>query len=204
MEEQKLLIHIKLFIGIFFELGKDKAAKGDGRAPPFIGCAQDTVGLLLPLPLWLSGYGKPLLFRALISLEHYRKSGLQSYINLIMPQSNTKYITKLRISSHHLQIESGRYTKSKLENPQKLTQISSSSYPRHLVGKRTEQKDTIIDITSDRQVKSNFSYRKSTASLTFNNYFFLFLYLYIIRITINNIVPHLKSPKNQNIKDHKL
>ena len=29
----------------FFELGKDKAAKGEGWAPPFISCAQDTVGL---------------------------------------------------------------------------------------------------------------------------------------------------------------
>ena len=29
----------------FFQLGKDKAAKGEGWAPPFINCAQDTVGL---------------------------------------------------------------------------------------------------------------------------------------------------------------
>ena len=47
--------------------------------------------------------------------------------------------------------------KSRKENPQKLTQLISSSHPRHLVGKRTAQKDTIIDITSDSQVKSNFS-----------------------------------------------
>ena len=33
------------------------------------------------------------------------------------------------------------------------------------------------------------------ASLTFNNYFYLFLYLYITRITINNNIPHLKSPR---------
>ena len=32
-------------LGTFFELGKDKAAKGEGWAPPFISCAQDTVGL---------------------------------------------------------------------------------------------------------------------------------------------------------------
>ena len=31
--------------GYFFESGKDKAAKGEGWAPPFISCAQDTVGL---------------------------------------------------------------------------------------------------------------------------------------------------------------
>ena len=84
------------------------------------------------------------------------------------------------------------------ENPQKLTQLSSRSHPRHLVGKKTAQKDTIIDITSDSQVNSNFPYRWSPASLTFNNYFYLFLYLYLTKITINNNAPHLKSPKNQN------
>ena len=83
---------------------------------------------------------------------------------------------------------------SRRENPQKLTQSSSRSHPRHLVGKRTAQKDTIIDITSDSQVNSNFPYTWSPASLTFNNYFYLFLYLYITRITINNNAPHLKSP----------
>ena len=69
--------------------------------------------------------------------------------------------------------------KSRKENPQKLTQLSSRSHPRHLVGKRTAQKDTIIDITSDSQVNSNFPYRWSPANLTFNNYFYLFLHLYI-------------------------
>ena len=92
------------------------------------------------------------------------------------------------------------HCKSRKENPQKLTQLSSRSNPRHLVGKRTAQKDTIIDITSDSQVNSNFPYRWSPASLTFNNYFYLFLYLYITWITINNNAPHLKSPKNQNRK----
>ena len=53
-------------------------------------------------------------------------------------------------------------------------------------GKRTAQKDTIIDTTSDSQVNSIFPRRRSPASLTFNNYFYLFLYLYITRITINN------------------
>ena len=32
-------------MGTFFELGKDKAAKGEEWALPFISCAQDTVGL---------------------------------------------------------------------------------------------------------------------------------------------------------------
>ena len=39
--------------------------------------------------------------------------GLQKYLNLGLPQSKTKYITKLRISSHHLEIERGRYTRPK-------------------------------------------------------------------------------------------
>ena len=89
-------------------------------------------------------------------------------------------------------------SKSRKENPQKLTQLSSRSHPRHLVGKRTAQKDITIDTTSDSQVNSNFPNRWSPASLTFNNYFYLFLYLYITWITTNNNAPHLKSPKNQS------
>ena len=76
--------------------------------------------------------------------------------------------------------------------------LSPRSHPSHLLGKRTTQKDTIIDITSDIQVNSDFPYRWSPANLTFNNYFYLFLYLYITTITINTIMPHLKSPKNKN------
>ena len=71
-------------------------------------------------------------------------------------------------------------------NRQKLTQLSPRSHPRHLVGKSTAQKDTMIDTTSDSQVNSNFPHRWSPASLTFNNYFYLFLYLYLTRITLNN------------------
>ena len=44
--------------------------------------------------------------------------------------------------------------KSRKENPQKLTQLSSRSHPRHLVGKRTARKDITIDTTSDSQVNS--------------------------------------------------
>ena len=65
--------------------------------------------------------------------------------------------------------------KSRKENPQKLTQLSSRSHSRHLVGKRTAQKDITIDTTSDSQVNNNFPNRWSPASLTFNNYFYLFL-----------------------------
>ena len=78
------------------------------------------------------------------------------------------------------------------------TLLSPRSLPRHIVGKRTAQKDVIKDITSDSQVNSYFSFRWSPASLAFNIYFYLLLYLYITRITINEGRPHLKSPKNQN------
>ena len=71
-------------------------------------------------------------------------------------------------------------------NSQKLIQLSPRSHPRHLVGKRTAQKDAIKDITRDSQVNSLFPYRWSPASLTISIYFNLFLYLYITRITINN------------------
>ena len=64
--------------------------------------------------------------------------------------------------------------------------------------KKTVQKDTIIGITNDSQVNSNFSYRWSPASLTFNIYFLPIFISYIRRITINNNALHLKSPKNQN------
>ena len=83
-------------------------------------------------------------------------------------------------------------------NPQKLAQLSPRSHPRHLVGKRTAQKDTIIDTTRDNQMNSKFPNRWSPASPTPNNYVYLFLYLYIMRITINNNTPHLKPPKNRN------
>ena len=88
--------------------------------------------------------------------------------------------------------------KSRKENPQKLTQLTLRSHPRHLVGKRTAQKDITIDTKSDSQANSNLPNRWSPASQTFNNYFYLFLYLYITWITTNNNAPHLKSPKNQN------
>ena len=43
----KLSLSTQQKMGTFFELGKEKAAKGEGWALPFISCAQDTVGLTL-------------------------------------------------------------------------------------------------------------------------------------------------------------
>ena len=65
-------------------------------------------------------------------------------------------------------------------------------------GKKDSTNGTITDTISGSQVNSNFPYRWSPTSLILNNYFYLFLYLCITRITINNNTPHLKSPKNQN------
>ena len=41
----KLSLSTQQKMGTFFELGKNKAVKGEGWAPLFISCAQDTVGL---------------------------------------------------------------------------------------------------------------------------------------------------------------
>ena len=108
--------------------------------------------------------------------------------------SNTKKVNRGSFRS----LFSITVSRSRKENPQKLTQLSSRSHPRHLVGKRTARKDAIKEITSDSQLNSYFPYRWSAASLTINIYFYLFLYLYIKRITINNGTPHLKSLKSQN------
>ena len=88
--------------------------------------------------------------------------------------------------------------KNRGEFPQKLTQLSPRIHPRDLVGKRIAQTEPIKYINSDSQVNSFFPYRWSPTSLTFNSYFYLFLYLHITRITINNGTPHRKSPKHQN------
>ena len=60
---------------------------------------------------------------------------------------------------------SSRSDQIRYEIPQKLTQLSPRSHPRHLVGKRTAQKDAIKDTTSDSQVNSCFPYRWPPALL---------------------------------------
>ena len=42
---EKLSLSTQQKMDTFFELGQDKAAKREGWAPPFISCAEDTVGL---------------------------------------------------------------------------------------------------------------------------------------------------------------
>ena len=69
--------------------------------------------------------------------------------------------------------------KSRYEIPKKLTPLSLRSHPRHLVGKRTAQKDAIKDTTSDSQVNSCFPYRSPPASQTLNIYFVpIFILIY--------------------------
>ena len=66
----KISLSTQQKMGTFFKLRKDKAAKGEGWAPPFISCAQDTVGLYPPLPLRLLGYGTPLPYLLFRSFSH--------------------------------------------------------------------------------------------------------------------------------------
>ena len=57
---------------------------------------------------------------------------------------------------------------------------------------------TIALLVLSGQQPTKSPYRWSPASLTINIYFYLFSYLYITRITINNGTPHLKSLESQN------
>ena len=119
-------------------------------------------------------------------LSLYLQCCVCSIKSVALLQSPLHHFDEARLSQLHLpklHTEVGCihtvFYKSRKKNPQKLTQLSSRSHPRHLVGKRTAQKDITIDTTSDSQVNSNFPNRWSPASLTFNNYFYLFLYLYM-------------------------
>ena len=83
--------------------------------------------------------------------------------------------------------------------PSKTDSIKFQISSRTSRGNRdSKKKDAIKDTISDSQLDSYFPYRWSSDSLTFNIYFYLFLYLYIRKKTINNGTPHLKSLKNQN------
>ena len=56
----KISLSTQQKMGTFFELGKAKAAKGEGWAPPFLQLCPRYSGTLTPLPLRLLGYGTPL------------------------------------------------------------------------------------------------------------------------------------------------
>ena len=75
-----------------------------------------------------------------------------SYFYLVHSKIN-RYNQPYQIISRIVKYQSFcyKYNKSRKENPQKLTQLSSRSHPRHLVGKRTAPRDTITDITSDNK-----------------------------------------------------
>ena len=91
-----------------------------------------------------------------------------------------------------------RLCKSRKENPQKPTQIKPQISSKTSRGEKDGTKnDAVKDTNSDSQVNSHLSHRRPPASLTINTYFYLFSYLYITRITINNGTPYLKSFKSQ-------
>ena len=85
--------------------------------------------------------------------------------------------TFLRIFHVYRADRNAKVDKSREENPQKLTQLSSRSHPRHLVGKRTAQKDITIDTTSDSQVNSNFPNRSPASQhlTTIFTYFYIYI-----------------------------
>ena len=92
--------------------------------------------------------------------------GLLDYMGVICHSELSKpslifimSLSLLQTFKYQISTISKRNSKSRKENPQKLTQLSSRSHPRHPAVKRTAQKDTIIDTTSDSQVNSNFPYR---------------------------------------------
>ena len=89
-------------------------------------------------------------------------------------------------------------SRNRWENPQKLTQLSSRSHPRHFVGKRTAQKKHHLRHHQRQPVEQQFSTQVVSGCLTFNNNVYMFIYSYITRITVNYNTPHLKSSKNQN------
>ena len=90
-----------------------------------------------------------------------------------------------------------------VEKPSKADSIQRF-HPRHLVERRPAQKDTIIDTTSDSQVNSNFPYRWPSAGLTFDNYFYLFLYLPIYIFIYNENNHKLQHVTSKITKEPKL
>ena len=107
---------------------------------------------------------------------------LQSITNYILHVKELvfKLIPVLSVTYAHLLVtrQLSTFVRVGRKNPQKLTQLSPISHPRHLMEKRTAQKDATKDITSDSQVNNYFPYRCSPTSLAINIYFYLFLYLY--------------------------
>ena len=121
----------------------------------------------------------------LIYLLFYRQNKTNNKLlkfNLIAKkqyfESRFKTLLNISFNNYLKNIVTFKFFKSRKENPQKLTQLSSRSHPRHLVGKRTAQKDITIDTTSDSQVNSNFPNRWSPASQHLTT-IFTYFYIYI-------------------------
>ena len=70
-------------------------------------------------------------------------------LKMVLHRKGEKYCTHALMTSRKTD---KMLDKSRKETPQKMTQLSSRSHPRRLVGKRTAQKDITIDTTSDSQV----------------------------------------------------
>ena len=60
-------------MGTFFKLGKDKAAKGEGWAPPSTSFAQDAVGLTPHSPYGYKAMGNLYLYLSVQILSHCKR-----------------------------------------------------------------------------------------------------------------------------------
>ena len=85
----------------FFELGKDRAAKGEGWAPPFISCAKIQWDSNLHCPLRLLGYGEPESFIVCLPVRGDNPRALASGLSPV--QATNHCITILYL--HHVAIE---------------------------------------------------------------------------------------------------
>ena len=128
------------------------------------------------LPIALRG---PAIQADLYNIEETNEGPCRSKRLAFSLPSNLRYEYETNMFSS-LPIHS--ISKSRKKTPQKLTQLSSRSHPRHLVGKRTAQKRHHHRHHKRLPGEQQFPYRWSPASPTFNNYFYLFLYSYKVYI----------------------
>ena len=95
---------------------------------------------------------------------------------------------------------SGGVFQSRLENPQKLAQLSPSFHPRHLFGKRTAQKDTILDITFNSFLIKHTVYRSyKTPGIVSDTKSFLTIIRRFV-LSIYSILSMLVSRQSLNCK----
>ena len=113
------------------------------------------------------------------------------------------------LTEYHFPLDSFSWLKTvimqeKVGNPSETDSIKSQISSNPSRGKKDSTKRHQKNITSDSQVNSNFPYRWSLANLTFNVYFYRFLYLYITNLVIfrKNNVDKTVNQEQTAPKDH--